>query len=69
MLVKSYFAAAGGFEEAEVIKGVALPDGSFGPLQRLRLAAEQLLSGGGGPDPFFAVVAHKSSSSIGMDAH
>ncbi|KAI7840155.1 hypothetical protein COHA_005938 [Chlorella ohadii] len=63
-LVKTYLAAAGGFSEAEVVKRVELPAGGAaaaaagGPLERLQAWAEQLL-GGGGRDPFFAVVARK----------
>jgi len=62
--VKTYLAAAGGFSEAEVVKRVELPAGGAaaaaagGPLERLQAWAEQLL-GGGGRDPFFAVVARK----------
>ena len=63
-LVKSYLAAVGGFSEPEVVKRVELPPGgaaaagSGGPLERLQAWAEQLL-GGGGRDPFYAVVAYK----------
>ncbi|PRW59968.1 S-adenosyl-L-methionine-dependent [Chlorella sorokiniana] len=64
-LVKTYLAAAGGFSEAEVVKRVELPPGGAaaaaagGPLERLQAWAEQLLGGGGGRDPFYAVVARK----------
>lgn len=63
-LVKTYLAAVGGFGEPEVVKRVELPPGgaaaagSGGPLERLQVWAEQLL-GGGGQDPFYAVVAYK----------
>ena len=55
--MKSYLAAAGGFGEAEVVRGVALPQQS--PLAAVQAWAEGLLSGGGGPDPFYAVVARR----------
>ena len=64
-LVKTYIAAVGDFGEAEVVKRVELPPGGAaaagagGPLERLQAWAEQLLGGGGGTDPFYAVVARK----------
>ncbi len=56
-LVKSYFAAAGGFGPAEVIKQVQVQPSS-NPLAQAQLWAERLF-GGGNTDPFFAVVANK----------
>jgi cyclopropane fatty-acyl-phospholipid synthase-like methyltransferase len=61
LLVKSYFAAAGGFTEPEVVRNVQLPGAGQpggGPLQQLQLWAEQLWQGGGA-DPFYAILAHK----------
>ena len=59
-LVKSYFVAAGGFSDPQVIRGVELPEGGGqGPLQQLQRWAEGLLRGGS-TDPFFAVVAHRT---------
>lgn len=60
-LVKSYLLAAGGFDEPQVVRQVEL-GGAQGPLQRLQAWAEGALgwgAWGGGPDPFFAVVARK----------
>lgn len=53
--------AAGGFGDAEVVKGVPLPDGAQSPLEALQSWAYNLLSWGGGSssDPFFAVVARR----------
>ncbi|EFN54437.1 hypothetical protein CHLNCDRAFT_135831 [Chlorella variabilis] len=58
VLVKSYFAAAGGFSEPEVVKRVELPAQATGLVQQVQMWGERLFSGGSS-DPFFAVVAHK----------
>jgi hypothetical protein len=59
--VKTYFSAAGGFSEPEVIKRVELPEGQQLPMaERAKAWLEGLLGGGSGnSDPFFAVVARK----------